>query len=467
MDGGTATNGTFCSLPWVNLNTTPQGACKLCCNIVDSDLVMHGTGTEPAGDFHSHSPMGWGTDGIDGIWNGTYMRRVREDMLHGRKRRECGDCYHAESMGMPSPRTEANERYGGMLPETPDLDAGLPISLELRLSTRCNLACATCWSGSSDMVAREQIEQLARSRLPPDHPDHLNMPTWLGASIANELASLGPPGRYATSMTAMDNFARLAPTLKRLYVTGGEPTMDANVHDYLQVLLDSGNDSCHVSLTTNCTLWNDKLMALVSRFKNAEIQMSIDGHEDENNWIRHHSNWLDVIRNVDRYFSCTDARLVFFTVVSAMNALNLTDLLLYLRHTTHRHQRMAVWTPILLRHPSYLESSVLPIEERMAAAQRLELEFNVDDFPEHPFYYRDGLGKVLTLLRDKRHDAGGLHRLAEFISHTRDVRSSMLRSFAEQHKITVDQLADSGYIVPRDWQQVFPALSGVIDRVTG
>lgn len=452
-------NGTFCSLPWINLNTTPQGACKLCCNIVDSELVMHGTGPDSASNFLRHTPVGWGIDGLDAIWNGPHMAGVRSDMISGNRRRECSDCYRIESMGMPSPRTEANQRYAGRLPGSLSTRAALPTSLELRLSTRCNLSCTTCWAGSSDTVAREHTEQLARSMLADSHPDHLPMPEWLQKSISREMLSLGSDARYASSDMAVSNFERLAPTLERLYITGGEPTMDANVHDYLQILLDHGNDSCHVSFTTNCTLWNDKLMALVSRFCNAEVQLSIDGHEDGNDWIRHHSAWLDVIANVDRYFSYPNIKLIFYTVISALNALSLDDLLLYLRHTTHRHQRMAVWTPIILQHPRHLATGVLPPGDRLAAAGRLESAFSE---PEHPFYYRDGLDRVLTVLRDGRHDGTGFEQLAEFMDHTQNVRSSMLRSFAMQRKIGVDQLEENGYIVPRRWQQVFPTLAGVI-----
>jgi MoaA/NifB/PqqE/SkfB family radical SAM enzyme len=463
----TRDNGTFCSLPWININTTPQGSCKLCCNIVDSELIMRGTGSEPARDFTKHTAMGWGLDGIEAIWNGQHMSSVRSDMLNGHRRRECGDCYHAESMGMPSPRTEANERYEGWLPKRLDMDPPLPISLELRLSTRCNLSCATCWSGSSDVVAREQIEQLARSALPEGHPDRLDLPDWLGASFSRELSNLSSPesdARYAASGMAFDNFAKLAPNLRRLYITGGEPTMDSNVHEYLRMLLDHGNADCHVSFTTNCTMWNDKLMSLVSRFRNAEIQMSVDGHEDENDWIRHHSQWLDVMGNIDRYFAYPNARLVFFTVVSALNALSLDGLLTYLRHTTNRHQRMAVWTPIILRHPSHLRAGALPLDDRMSAADRLERVFTGPGYEEHPFYHRDGLGRVLAMLRTEPHDPVGFNRLAEFMRYTGDMRSSMLRSFAKRHKISVDQLADNGYIVPRGWRQVFPVLAGVTDK---
>lgn len=459
------TRETFCAYPWFNLNTTPQGNCKLCCNIVDSNLIGHG----PDGDA---STVGWGTDSIHAIWNGDHMQAVRGDMLSGRKRTECGDCHRLEDMGLSSPRTDANQRYASWLPGQRDVVAPLPTSLELRLSTRCNLACTTCWSGSSDMIQQEQLEQLARSELPTDHHDHLRIPHWLENTWRTELAQVGSArdnGRYSSAPMSLDNFATLAPTLRRLYVTGGEPTMDSNVIEYLRLLRDHGNTACHVSFTTNGTLWNDKLMNLLSGFDNAEVQISIDGHEDANDWIRHHSSWLDVIDVIDRYFGMPNLeKIVFYTVISAVNAMRLEPLLRYLQVTAQRHGKKTVWTPIMLQHPQHLRVSVLPSADRVSAADSLERWFVSQAFGDnlHPLYCGDGLSRVLLMLRDQTQHHEDLPRLAEYMRHTQLVRLAMLRSFAESNKISVDDLEKHGYIRPRQWTEVFPELAGILEKVS-
>lgn len=457
----------FCAYPWFNLNTTPQGNCKLCCAMADNNLLMRGTAADSARSYQLHRPLAWDMDDLDTIWNGTAMRDARSAMLSGQVLQECRDCRRLESMGLSSPRLEANQRYADWIPEAPTTIAPLPTSLELRLSTRCNLSCVTCWSGSSDTVRREQLEVMARSSLPASNPDHLAMPDWLHRTLDKEIDmsyDLGRDGRYASSPISMDSFARLAPGLRRLYITGGEPTMDSNVPDYLRVLRDSGNTQCHISFTTNCTLWNERLMDLLASFPNIEVQISIDGHEDANDWIRHHSHWLDVMENVERYFSAIgDGRLVFYTVISAVNAFGLAPLLSYLRDTSHRHQRMAVWTPIILQHPLHLRTAVLPLDHRAAEADRLEEAFNSEAWPEHPFYFREGLDRVLHLLRDPLHEVEWLPRLREFMWHTQSVRNSMLKSFADHNKISVSELEGSGFVRPRQWTEVFTELARSLD----
>ena len=149
-------SNTMCALAWRNINTTPQGQCKLCCNISDNIVIKH-----------NNTPVDWGKQSVDEIWNGLYMQNVRNNMLQNQPVDDCKVCYDIESAGNASPRTHANRDYSDVISQPlTGINDVLPTSFDLRLSTTCNLKCVTCWSGSSDKIAEERAAALNTTNLP-------------------------------------------------------------------------------------------------------------------------------------------------------------------------------------------------------------------------------------------------------------------------------------------------------------
>jgi sulfatase maturation enzyme AslB (radical SAM superfamily) len=426
-------NPSFCSLPWVNLNTTPMGQCKLCCNISDFK-VMYAQGDERNGKVKR--VFNWGADDIESIWNSIYMVDVRTHMLEGQQIKDCGECYASESIGAKSARQAANDKF--QIEDPQPKAKSLPISLELRLSNRCNLTCVSCWSGSSHSIAAERQTALSAD----------DMPAWLHAEWNNDISINFDRARgfdsdinYINQPMSMENFLAVAPTLERLYITGGEPTMDANIYAYLEALADCGNTQCHVSFTTNCTLWNEKLMNALSKFPHNEIQLSMDGHEDMNEYLRYPTKWPNVLDNVERYM--TDSRvdtLRIFTVYSAINAAQLAPLLHYVINTANRLSRKVIWWPILLTYPIYHRVQILEAHTRSKIASDLEAAM-LDPTRWHEAYcdHRHGLDQVLLALKDPCDDSAADNRLR-----------------LTQHLDTLDRIRN------QNWRQQLPLLSDVI-----
>ena len=65
---------TLCPLPWTNLNSNTEGSIKLCCNILENYHVRN-----------SDRELNFGTDDIESIWNGDYMRYHRKQFLDNKK----------------------------------------------------------------------------------------------------------------------------------------------------------------------------------------------------------------------------------------------------------------------------------------------------------------------------------------------------------------------------------------------
>jgi len=429
---------TMCRLPWVNINTTPQGRVKLCCNISDNQHVTIG-----------ERPADWSRDDLEQIWNGEYLQQVRSQMLQGKPVRDCQVCYRQEQLNNSSPRLTANVAFAQ---DSSRLDtvASLPVSFELRTSTRCNLQCKTCWSGSSNLIAEQRKLSLGWANLPENDPQHLALPGWLAESWNEELDHVGTESNgYAQEQHSFESFGKLAAGLKRLYITGGEPTMDANIPRYLDALLTAGNHDCHVSFTTNCTLWNQKLIDKLGQFSNTEIQLSIDAHGAANDFIRQGSHWHEITANVQRYLTMSAAsNIKIYTVISAFNCLELEPFIEWVINTVNLHGRKVIWFPIILESPSYQRLTTLPLAARLAAADVLDQRFNEHDWPQHTCDYRDGLAHCLRALRDSDvlPKEEGIYKLREWLFYDWHLRRQR------------DHVKPSQY-----WNSVLPTLANVLE----
>ena len=404
------TMDSFCVLPWRNLNTTPMGQCKLCCNIQDFKVIQEGRG-------QGH-PLNWGTNPLTHIWNGEHMQTVRQQMLDGLPVSDCGICYGIEASGVQSPRQLANEAHPIDRSGLVRISGTWPVSLELRPSTRCNLTCVTCWSGSSDRVAAQRRELL-------DHHDTGTavLPQWLAKEWHKELRinqadgseEWNSDGDYSDRSQSLDNFRLIAPGLQRLYITGGEPTMDATIYQYLEILHSVGNTDCEVSFTTNCTLWNPKLVQQLSRF-NTEVQISVDGFGAQDEFIRQGTVWSEKDENLRRYLSSSVARSIkIFTVVSALNCLSMRPLLRHLSWTAQELDKPCIWFPIVLDFPSYLSCAALPLAARQAAWRDLRRSI-----PRGPCDMLHGLAHAQQVVANRPFDSDICSKFEQWLAFKRD-----------------------------------------------
>ena len=227
-------SNTFCPLPWVNLNSNTEGSIKLCCNIMENHHIRN-----------YDRDLNFGTDSIEDIWYGKYMSYHRKQFLEGKKPNTCSVCWDLEKDNVKSPRQVACKEYKDLNIDT----VSLPTSLELRFGNHCNLQCNSCWSLSSDKIAKERAELVSEGQL----PDWLNQ-EWTEEGILVKNANFNWYKKDEFKKT----FKKLAPTLKKIYLTGGEPTLIQENVELLQTLLDANNKNCYIALTTNLTYWNEE-----------------------------------------------------------------------------------------------------------------------------------------------------------------------------------------------------------------
>ena len=242
---------TFCVMPWTNLATETDGKCKICCVVPTKHYIKKENGE----DFHIHK------DSIHDIYQSKYVKNIRQQMLKGEWPEDCGYCRSQEAQQGESPRIRYNKRW--LTEDLHKTEPTLPISLEPRPGTTCNLKCNTCWSMSSSKVYSER-----KAALEGELPDFLKR-IWSYEVRAAETADLNWSDReiYLANVRAcMDN-------LHRLYFTGGEPTLIQSNRNLLRELIERKKTDLLVSFTTNLTVIDEELLEMMSHFKNIEINV--------------------------------------------------------------------------------------------------------------------------------------------------------------------------------------------------
>jgi MoaA/NifB/PqqE/SkfB family radical SAM enzyme len=180
----------------------------------------------------------------------------------------CIRCKTDEENGVISTR-QKSEHYGPGITH-----------LDLRFGNSCNLSCRMCWPESSSSLVKEQKELVANNQESPWGTLSFVVHNWYDTDIAIKLASI--------------------PTLKEVYLTGGEPMMVNGLLKFIQLL----DKKVTLRFNTNGTLLNFTLLEEIKKFEKVNMCFSIDGVGKINDYIRWGSRWEDVYRN---FKSCKDA----------------------------------------------------------------------------------------------------------------------------------------------------------------
>lgn len=373
----------FCVLPWINLHTSPDGKIKLCCSIQYNSYVINSVDT----------PFNFGYDSIEKIWNSGNMRYTREMHRANAGFAACEECYNVEKISGHSPRMGQNsewlrrkekDSYTAEIvddiarEDISDLD-NLPISLELRLGNLCNLQCVTCYGLSSAPIYDERARLLSEGEL--DNTEHKFLKD-MWKHEKNLVDQTDVKNWYETDIF-YENFKKVAPKLKRLYTTGGEPTLIKANYKMMQMLLDAGNTDCAIEFTSNMTTWNHEFYSRLEKFKNVEIQMSFDGAGEVGAYIRYPSDMNRVKENIMRAVEMASTRpnwkVKCYTVLQALNYRHIIPIWEILREAADTHVKHIDWWPITLYSPPQLSLGSIPMEKRLSWLKEFKLlaaEFN-------------------------------------------------------------------------------------------
>jgi len=203
----------------------------------------------------------------------------------------CSQCHQLEQFGQPSLRQSGPDWIS-------DIESTFdPVMLDINLDSACNAACVTCGSHSSSLWSKEISK------------------------------SLGIKRRFVLDEVAIDqHIADIVNSVKLdkvRYVKffGGEPLFTDTHLKFLQHLPNPEITTLHY--TTNASMYpNQQTLQLWSRFKCVIVAASLDGIEDQFDYVRWPLQWSKVSNNLRKIKNNPDINNIIFRIEFTANFLN-------------------------------------------------------------------------------------------------------------------------------------------------
>jgi MoaA/NifB/PqqE/SkfB family radical SAM enzyme len=245
----------ICYHPWVGLDISPQGEIKPCCkyqNYIDTSLSEYLTNKE--------------------------VHQLKEEFLEGKRPAGCKRCWDDEDAGLPSKR-QIDWKYI-FHSQVPNLS---PIKvLSLPFGNSCNLACRTCGSyASSGWIAESKKLQ-----------------KYLPKTVIYKHQ------KFYQDKNFIDQIKSLCSDIMHVEFPGGEPFLaGVDEHlDFLDFLLEHNPQNISLHYMTNATIFpKQEFWNKWTKFKNVDIQLSIDGIDKQFEYTRWPAKWPEVNGNIQRF----------------------------------------------------------------------------------------------------------------------------------------------------------------------
>lgn len=258
----------FCSLSHTGINATSNGKLTPCC------ATAYGYVAENKTD----KPL------IEKL-NHVNLIRVRAQLKSGVWPNECSSCKHAEKLGVSSLRTIFNQyRIDRGLSENTaiTMKPSDVYSIHVSVGNKCNSKCMTCNPGSSNLWQDEWKT------------------VWSMKDITNTSDSI------LDNPKLVDELVNDFTNIKKITFLGGEPTINDNHLSYLEKLIENGRSTdIDLGYVTNLTGIDDSLLEVWDKFRNIDLNISIDAYGSKNDYIRYPIKWSKVESNLRKFLDWT------------------------------------------------------------------------------------------------------------------------------------------------------------------
>jgi len=382
-------NPKFCLMPFITLNTRPNGQVKPCSQVMDMPGIKKDTTVETILESKNR-PCNLTKDSVEEIWNSEFLKDFRMKKINNEYIKFCETCYQEDSMGVASKRQSVIDAYykdnKHLIDEAREnngMMTTMPVWWELRLSSICNQACRMCIPQTSSKM-RDEFSKFVDE-----------LPTSVKKNTEAAIIQYNSHGYLGESEFFLNQFWENIDDIKYLELHGGEPTADKTLWELVEKVVSSGHSKhIHVHVHTNIHSLQKRHIELWDQFRTGWIGVSVDAYGIENEYIRHGSKWSTIENNlkllkglgshwtkwvtssVMAYNSCTMHRLIDW-FIDYSNDNELHDLW---------------WRMDPVTNPNIMRIEHIPIEHRLSAIDKL------------------------TPLIDKANDSQTKHSIQELIS---------------------------------------------------
>lgn len=276
-------NKSFCLYPWVK-SVTYTNYHTLC--------------TQSSVPVTKESEMkNWQTD--------KNFTAIRNKMIAGEKLINCESCYRQEKVGKNvSIRRHETLEWAALLKlkSLKELEKiKSPSYFELRFSNKCNIKCRSCDAGFSHLIDREN-KQIKDTKF---------------NSLVNKIREQ----KQLSGIQTID-----WKNLKRVYIGGGEPTVQPELYSFLRNCIKNKNTEFELRIGTNAVKISDKLLELFKPFSQVTFSCSIDGTPNIDEYIRWGTLWDQKFQTIKKLQNNGHSIAINF-VLSVWNVLALGNIL--------------------------------------------------------------------------------------------------------------------------------------------
>ena len=368
MDFNLPNCSTFCIAPWYEIRIDSSGTVR-CCQVIDQrndgvvDLVKWFNKSDTATD-------------------------IRNKMLSGEKIDACTNCYEQQKTKMNSVRVRRNFQAGihqkffneslkqsVAVQRIDSTDTIKPAFIHVSFNNICNLSCRSCHPRNSSKLAYNLKK--------------LNI-------ISNDVPSVLD---WTADQNKWDSFLELIrnnTSLLSLHIMGGEPLYSSKFEELLDWCIATGNTNFHLTFVSNGTVYKESIFEKLSKFKGAQIELSVENLHDTNDFMRLGGNTASIKNNIEKYIKNKpkNTSIVLRTVPQALSVEHYDTLIDFaLKHNV-------VIDHNFIYEPEYLQINVLPMEYKKVVSDKLKLK------------YKDLLGRAVTGDGDvNNRNASNLHNL--------------------------------------------------------
>lgn len=341
--------------------TRPNGDVRLCCTANASGADSKEDSKEVGLVTDNNRVMNLAHNSIEEVWNSTYMRDVRQQMLAGQIPNSCTKCFKEESQGIVSKRQWETQVWEERLDikrivAQTDANGTLPVNIpyfDLRLGNTCQLKCIMCSPHDSSSWVKEWKLQYPKYKIMELKQDQ----SWNQSFNYTWYQDSG----FLDSMWAQ------ASGIKELYFAGGEPLLIPEHYKILEFMIASGSaGQCTLRYNSNGLELPEHLFELWSHFKEVKFNFSIDAVGEQNDYIRYPSQWANVVNNLKRLDDTPNNITVNIAcAVQLLNVMRLPELVEWKLAQNYKKINLPPYGAGLIgTHlvylPSYLNIRVLP-----------------------------------------------------------------------------------------------------------
>lgn len=362
---------TFCPIPWDHISTRANGDLRVCCQCVygDQAVLKRDDGTIHNGNI----------DNIETSRNAQIAKDIRKDLLNGVQHPACKLCWDEEAIGTSSKRRHAN--IMGLITEDEaraitDANGAItaperPIAYyDLRFGNKCNLKCRSCGPADSTQWYDDWVEVFKNTQFGNKEIGY----TQLKQDNRGKWVTINDTYTWYENSALMAELMNNLPHVKRMYFTGGEPTI---IHEHMELLEKCINmdvaKNIHLEYNSNMAKLPERLISMWEEFQQVSVGCSIDGMGKVAEYLRHPCKWDVVYKNLLALESTTKGNIggSFAPTISLYNFLHFADMIQWqISQKFKRLRRLP--SSHLLKGPHYMTVQVLPL----AAKEHIRDRYN-------------------------------------------------------------------------------------------